>query len=111
VGDVAGLPLIAALFAIFMFFMTPVNNTITRSMEAEADAFGLNAARQPDGFAQAAVQLSEYRKMHPGPVEEFLFFDHPSGWQRIHRAMVWKAEHLDDADVRRGAAIAPPGAR
>jgi STE24 endopeptidase len=49
--------------------------------------------------------------MHPGPVEEFLFFDHPSGWQRIHRAMVWKAEHLDDADVRRGDAIAPPAAR
>jgi STE24 endopeptidase len=111
IGDVAGLPLIIALFAIFMFAMTPVNNTITRSMEAEADAFGLNAARQPDGFAQAAVQLSEYRKMHPGPVEEFLLFDHPSGWQRIHRAMVWKAEHLGDADVRRGDAIAPSGAR
>lgn len=111
VGDVAGLPLIAALFSIFMFFMTPVTNTISRSMEAEADAFGLNAARQPDGFAQAAVQLSEYRKMHPGPIEEFVFFDHPSGWQRIHRAMIWKAEHLDDADVRRGDAIAPPGAR
>ncbi|MFC5525159.1 M48 family metallopeptidase [Rhodanobacter ginsengisoli] len=111
VGDVAGLPLIAALFTLFMFFMTPVNNTLTRSMEAEADAFGLNAARQPDGFAQAAVQLSEYRKMHPGALEEFLFFDHPSGWNRIHRAMIWKAEHLDDADVRRGDAIAPPGAR
>ncbi|HWU77574.1 MAG TPA: M48 family metallopeptidase [Rhodanobacter sp.] len=111
VGDVAGLPLIAVLFSIFMFFLTPVNNTITRTMEAEADAFGLNAARQPDGFAQAAVQLSEYRKMHPGPVEEFLFYDHPSGWQRIHRAMVWKAEHLGDADVRHGDAIAPPGAR
>lgn len=111
VSDVAGLPLIAVLFSIFMFCMTPINNTITRTMEAEADAFGLNAARQPDGFAQAAVQLSEYRKMHPGPVEEYLFFDHPSGWQRIHRAMIWKAEHLDDADVRRGDAIAPPGAR
>jgi STE24 endopeptidase len=111
VGDVAGLPLIMALFAIFMFVMTPVNNTITRSMEAEADAFGLNAARQPDGFAQAAVQLSEYRKMHPGAVEELLFYDHPSGWQRIHRAMIWKAEHLDDVDVRRGDTIAPLGAR
>ncbi len=110
-GDVAGLPLLAALFAVFMFFMTPVNNTITRSMEAEADAFGLNAARQPDGFAQAAVQLSEYRKMHPGPVEEFLFFDHPSGWQRIHRAMVWKAEHLDDPHVRRQDSAIPPAAR
>ena len=111
VGDVAGLPLLAVLFAIFMFFMTPVNNTITRSMEAEADAFGLNAARQPDGFAEAAVQLSEYRKMHPGPLEEFVFFDHPSGWNRIHRAMVWKAEHLDDADIKLEESIAPAAAR
>lgn len=111
IGDVAGLPLLAALFAIFMFAMTPVTNTITRTMEAEADAFGLNAAREPDGFAQAAVQLSEYRKMHPGPVEEFLFYDHPSGWQRIHRAMIWKAENLDDPAVRGGGAIAPAGAR
>jgi len=91
--------------------MTPVNNTITRSMEAEADAFGLNAAREPDGFARAAVQLSEYRKMHPGTVEEFVFFDHPSGWNRIHRAMVWKAEHLDDVDVRHTDADVPAGAR
>ncbi|MEO9079466.1 MAG: M48 family metallopeptidase, partial [Rhodanobacter sp.] len=111
VSDVAGLPLIAVLFSVFMFFMTPVNNTIARTMETEADAFGLNAARQPDGFAQAAVQLSEYRKMHPGPVEEYLFFDHPSGWQRIHRSMIWKAEHLHDADVRHGDATAPVGAR
>ena len=111
IGDVAGLPLLAALFSIFMFVMTPVNNTLTRTMEAEADAFGLDAARQPDGFAQAAVQLSEYRKMHPGPVEEFLFYDHPSGWQRIHRAMVWKAENLDDPKVRAGGSIAPAGAR
>ncbi len=111
VDDVAGLPLIAALFTVFMFFMTPVNHTITRTMESEADAFGLNAARQPDGFAQAAVQLSEYRKLRPGPVEEFVFFDHPSGWNRIHRSMVWKAEHLNDADVRAGEADAPAGAR
>jgi STE24 endopeptidase len=91
--------------------MTPVNNTITRTMEAEADAFGLNAARQPDGFARAAVQLSEYRKMQPGAVEEFVFYDHPSGWNRIHRAMIWKAEHLDDADIKTEESIAPAAAR
>lgn len=92
VGDVAGLPLLAAIFSAYMFVLTPVVNTIVRSSEAEADAFGLNAAREPDGFATAALDLSEYRKMHPGPVEEFIFFDHPSGWNRIHRAMVWKGE-------------------
>ena len=57
--------------------------------------FGLNAARQPDGFAQAAIHLGEYRKMDPGPVEEFIFFDHPSGRNRIFAAMRWKAENLN----------------
>lgn len=109
VDDVAGLPVLVSLLAIVMFFMTPLNNTMTRSAEAEADAFGLNAARQPDGFAQAAVQLSEYRKMHPGVVEEFVFFDHPSGWNRIHRSMVWKAEHIGDADIRAGDAAPASG--
>ena len=98
-GDVAGLPLLVALFSIYGFALTPVLNTITRSMEAEADAFGLNAARQPDGAAQGALHLAEYRKMQPGPLEEAIFFDHPSGWNRIHRAMVWKAENLSAADI------------
>jgi STE24 endopeptidase len=99
VGDVAGLPLLAALFGVYMFVLTPVNNTLTRMQEGEADIFGLNAARQPDGFAQAAIHLSEYRKMEPGKWEEIFFYDHPSGYHRVHRAMVWKAEHLNDGDI------------
>jgi STE24 endopeptidase len=100
VSDVAALPLVVALFTLYSFVLTPVQNGITRSMEAEADAFGLNAAREPDGFAQAALHLSEYRKMRPGPVEEFVFFDHPSGWSRIHRAMQWKAENLATPEIQ-----------
>ena len=110
IGDVAGLPLLVALFSIYVFVLTPIFNTITRTMEAEADAFGLNAARQPDGAAEAVLHLAEYRKMQPGPIEETLFFDHPSGWNRIHRAMVWKAENLSAADVAAYDALRrPPG--
>jgi STE24 endopeptidase len=99
IADIAGLPLLVALFSVYVFALTPLFNTITRSMEAEADAFGLNAARQPDGAAQAALHLAEYRKMQPGALEEVIFFDHPSGWNRIHRAMVWKAENHSAADI------------
>ena len=99
VGDLAGLPLLFFLFALYSSVLTPVQNTITRTMEAEADNYGLNAARQPDGFAQAALHLSEYRKMTPGPIEEWVLYDHPSGWNRIHRSMIWKAEHIDDCDI------------
>jgi STE24 endopeptidase len=97
ITDPAGLPLLAALLSTYFFFMTPVVNTIVRTNEAEADIFGLNAARQPDGFAEAALLLGEYRKLAPGPVEEWIFFDHPSGRNRILTAMRWKAEHLGEA--------------
>jgi len=95
VGDPAVLPLVILLAGVFFFVLTPVMNTYTRVQEKEADMFGLNAARLPDGFAQAAIHLSEYRKMRPGAVEEFVFFDHPSGYDRIHSAMVWKGENLE----------------
>ncbi len=94
-GDPAVLPVVVLLFTVLMFVLTPMMNTFTRTQEKEADMFGLNASRQPDGFAQAAIHLSEYRKMRPGRLEEFVFYDHPSGYNRIHSAMVWKGENLE----------------
>jgi len=64
-----------------------------RTAEQEADWYGLQAAAQPDGFAQAALKVAEYRKLEPGPLEEILLYDHPSGHTRILTAMRWKAEH------------------
>ena len=94
IGDVAVVPLVILLLSIIGFVATPLLNTHTRTTEHEADMYGLNASRLPDGFAQAAIHLGEYRKMHPGPVEEYIFFDHPSGYNRIHDAMTWKKENL-----------------
>jgi STE24 endopeptidase len=96
VADPAGLPLLGAILSVFFFVLTPLNNTYIRSSEAEADIFGLNASREPDGFAEVAMIVSDYRKISPGPVEEWIFYDHPSGRNRIHMAMQWKAEHLGD---------------
>ena len=93
ITDVAVLPVAIAVIAIYFFLMTPVTNTITRTIEFEADMYGLNAAQQPDGEANVDLMLGEYRKLDPGPIEEFIFFDHPSGRTRITAAMRWKAEH------------------
>jgi STE24 endopeptidase len=97
ITDVAVLPLAVIVFSIYFLLMTPVTNTITRSMEFEADMYGLNAARQPDGEANVDMLLGEYRKLDPTPFEEFIFFDHPSGRTRITAAMRWKAEHPETA--------------
>jgi len=94
ISDTAVLPLVVLLGSILSFVLTPIMNTHTRTAEQEADMYGLNASRAPDGAAQAAIHLGEYRKMSPGPIEEWVFFDHPSGRNRIYAAMRWKAENL-----------------
>lgn len=90
VADVAGLPLLAAVFSVFMLVATPVFNSIIRIQEIEADRFGLNLARDPHGFAEVMLKLSDYRKPDPGRLEETIFFHHPSARHRIHDAMRWR---------------------
>jgi STE24 endopeptidase len=94
IADPAGLPLLALISSILIFFATPVLNTVVRITEREADAFGINTSREPDGMAKAALKLGVYRKLDPTPLEEFIFFDHPSGRARIRMAMDWKAANL-----------------
>lgn len=104
-GDPAGLPLALVVLSAYVFVLTPLLNTHIRTAEAQADLFGINASGQPDGEAIVDLKLGEYRKLDPSPLEEALFYDHPSGRSRILMAMRWKAEHLaeSEANARRAA--------
>ena len=94
IADPAGFPLLMLIFVVYAFVMTPAINSVTRVTEREADQFGINTSREPDGMASVALKLGAYRKLDPSPLEEFIFFDHPSGRARIRMAMDWKAAHL-----------------
>lgn len=107
VADPASLPLLSILFTIAMLAATPLTNSIVRVNEIEADAFGLDAAREPDGFAHVAMRLSEYRKLEPGTLEEIVFFDHPSGYNRARMSMEWKARHLGELPPEKRALQRP----
>ena len=98
--DPAGLPAAMLILVVFLNLASPLLFTIIRQAEAEADAFAVNSSREAHGFATAALRLSTYRKLKPEPLEEVLFYDHPSGYDRVHRAMSWFAEN--------GASAAPP---
>ncbi|PYJ94163.1 MAG: peptidase M48 [Verrucomicrobia bacterium] len=98
IADPAGLPLLVLIFSTLVFIATPLLNTVVRVTEREADAFGINASREPDGMAKVALKLGAYRKLDPTPLEEFIFFDHPSGRARIRMAMDWKAANLPAAE-------------
>ena len=95
IADPAGVPLLSVLFSVYFFALTPVMNSIIRSNEIEADRFGIATSGEADGFAMVAMQLAEYRKIDPGYWEEIIFYDHPSGENRVRAAMQWKKEHLE----------------
>ena len=106
VSDPAVAPLFAILFSLFGLLATPVLNSIIRSSESEADAYGIAVSKEPDGFASVAMLSSEYRKTEPGRLEEMLFYDHPSPRSRVRMAMEWKARHLGEVPLeQRGMVV------
>jgi STE24 endopeptidase len=111
IADPAGMPLLFSIMGLLFALATPIQNNIIRYHEHQADIFGLNASREPDGFAETALLLSEYRKMEPSPLELWFFYDHPSGYQRIHMAMQWKAHEMAAGRYPAGPGGPPPGWR
>jgi len=99
IADPAGIPLLALILSTLVFIATPFLNTVVRITEREADAFGINTSREPEGMAKVALKLGAYRKLAPTPLEEFIFFDHPSGRARIRMAMDWKAANLPAGEL------------
>lgn len=93
-GDPAAIPVIMGAYTFLSLLLIPATNAITRIEESQADAFGLDTAREPDGFAAIAMQLSQYRKIQPSALQEALFYDHPSGATRVRMAMQWKRDHV-----------------
>jgi STE24 endopeptidase len=107
IADPVGLPTLSIVIATLGLLATPLLNTATRLQESDADAFSLRVANEPTGLAKALVKTIEYRADSPGPVEEFIFYDHPSVRRRVQRAMAWKAAHLslaESQETRDGAA-------
>lgn len=58
----------------------------------------------------AAMRLSTYRKIKPGALEEIIFYDHPSGYARVHRSMIWLQEHQNNATANARSANQAPEA-
>jgi STE24 endopeptidase len=93
IGDPRGLPVLVFLLSFLGVFAVPVSNTLTRVGESEADAYSLQMVNLPDALAGALVKTAEYRYPRPHPVQEAIFYSHPSVERRVARAMAWKAQH------------------
>ena len=91
--DPRGVPVLAFLASLFGLLAMPAVATFARTIETHADQYSLHSENRPDALSSALVKTAEYRYPRPGPVKEFLFYDHPSVERRVRRAMEWKATH------------------
>ncbi len=93
ISEPRGVPVLLFLVSLFGLLAMPVTNALSRIGESEADAYSLRTVGEPDGLASALVKTAEYRYPRPHPVQEVIFYTHPSVERRVFRAMQWKAAH------------------
>jgi len=84
-SDPAALPLLLAIFSLVSLVATPALNGFTRSIEHEADRFGLELTQDNHAAAAAFIQRqTEAMGMpYPGWLERTFRLDHPSLGDRI----------------------------
>ena len=93
IGEPRGVPVLMFMVGVGALIAMPVTNTLSRIGESEADAYSLRTENKPDALATALVKTAEYRYPRPNPVQEAIFYTHPSVERRVRRAMEWKAAH------------------
>ena len=94
-ADGRSVALALALLTLLMFLGTPVENLISRRIEARADVHSLTLTREPSGFIGAQIQLtlSNLSGLQPNPLQYGLFSTHPSTPERIGTARDWAKLH------------------
>ena len=92
-ADPAGYPILSIILTVLGLLATPLQSSIIRIAESDADSFSLQRFNEPDGLAKALVKTIEHRAATPSRLEEVLFYDHPSVGARVRKAMDWKAAH------------------
>ncbi|MFQ5640389.1 MAG: M48 family metallopeptidase [bacterium] len=84
-SDIASLPLILLMFSLLMFFITPALNAFSRSMEHNADEFGLELTQDGPTAASAFGKLANENLSNPAPHPfiEFWLYNHPTLKDRV----------------------------
>ena len=98
IGEPRGIPVLIFMVSLFGLLVSPVFSTFSRTVEIQADRYSLETENRPDALASALVKTAEYRYPRPNPVEEAIFYDHPSVERRVRMAMEWKAAHPQAQD-------------
>jgi STE24 endopeptidase len=94
-GDPRVVALLLALVAAGTFLGGPLQNLVSRHIEARADVHALDLTRDPTTFAQMQRRLAVTARsdLTPPWLAYVWFASHPSAPQRIAMARTWAAAH------------------
>jgi STE24 endopeptidase len=94
-GDPRVVALLLALVAAGTFLGGPLQNLVSRHIEARADVHALDLTRDPTTFAQMQRRLAvtAHSDLTPPWLAAVWFASHPSAPQRIAMARTWAALH------------------
>jgi STE24 endopeptidase len=90
-----GIAVLLVCISFLSLLAQPVTNYVVRLGEIEADQYSYKAVNLPDAMASALVKTAEYRDPRPHPLQELIFYTHPSVEKRVRAAMEWKAQHTN----------------
>ena len=93
IAEPRGIAILLVCISFLSLLAQPVSNYVVRLGETEADQYSYSAVNLPDAMASALVKTAEYRDPRPHPLQELIFYTHPSVEKRVKAAMEWKAQH------------------
>ena len=96
-GAATALALLGVLLALSLvgFAAEIASNSLSRAVEASADAHALNLTRDPAAFIEVERRLAVDNVSEPDPPgwTQFLFGTHPTTKDRIGAGLAWAREH------------------
>ena len=93
IAEPRGVAVLLVCISFLSLLAQPVTNYVVRLGETEADQYSYKAVNLPDAMASALVKTAEYRDPRPHPLQELIFYTHPSVEKRVKAALEWKAQH------------------
>jgi STE24 endopeptidase len=90
-GDPGVIPLVLLLVGVGMLLATPVQNLVSRHIEARADVHALDLTHDPAAFVAMQQRLAETNLAEPSPpaVWQWFFGSHPTTAERVAMAGDW----------------------
>ena len=93
ISNPAGAPALIAIATLWLVIGVCADHALIRWVNVRADQYSLDHAGEPDGLAMALLHEWRGEDPDPSPLQEALFYDHPSLQSRLVHAMSWKAAH------------------